>query len=322
MHHFFFLNPKYFYYESNHMNIHHIYLISFQFSFIIKCNTHLAEVNKSVDEKTEIPLVAVKNFTYKQVEPRLRTKDAQQDIPVNLGFAYVDADASKLPAPVVSKIHQLEASYREGDLTVAGLKRKKSNLIREFLHTAGNQHFVYHKKNQWPPYVKQNKNTSSVQDKSNVQQEYSTKDASKPVNSSQQLGSRKLLWSEYSQIYNETNFGKRVLHKLNIKGRNIYKRRNVKKEKVGLYGKGILATYLGSLPWEKQEVFTSVNPKEEAKKHALPLVAQRHLLDMFAESLLHVNRLFNSEYGYQARRVPAHMPHFINKDIMEKLQEK
>ncbi len=40
---------------------------------------------------------------------------------------------------------------------------------------------------------------------------------------------------------------------------------------------------------------------------------KRKLLDTFADSLRHVNRLYNQIYGYMARKVPAHMPHFIDR---------
>lgn len=45
-------------------------------------------------------------------------------------------------------------------------------------------------------------------------------------------------------------------------------------------------------------------------------------LDSYGESLLYVNQIYNTEYGYKSRRVPAHMPHFINKEIVEELQQK
>lgn len=51
-------------------------------------------------------------------------------------------------------------------------------------------------------------------------------------------------------------------------------------------------------------------------------VQSRHLLDTFGDSLRHVNRLFNKQYGYSARKVPAHMPHMIDKNIMAELQAK
>jgi UDP-N-acetylglucosamine-lysosomal-enzyme len=49
---------------------------------------------------------------------------------------------------------------------------------------------------------------------------------------------------------------------------------------------------------------------------------KRKLLDTFADSLRYVNRLFNQVYGYVPRKVPAHMPHFIDKHIMNDLQSK
>lgn len=38
---------------------------------------------------------------------------------------------------------------------------------------------------------------------------------------------------------------------------------------------------------------------------------KRKLLDTFADSLRHVNKLFNNIYGFAARKVPSHMPHMI-----------
>lgn len=43
---------------------------------------------------------------------------------------------------------------------------------------------------------------------------------------------------------------------------------------------------------------------------------------MFGESLKHVDRLFTSLFGTSARRVPAHMPHMVNKYIVSRLQSK
>eukprot|EP01130_Rhizamoeba_saxonica_P004675 TRINITY_DN1897_c0_g2_i1.p1 TRINITY_DN1897_c0_g2~~TRINITY_DN1897_c0_g2_i1.p1 ORF type:complete len:829 (+),score=172.96 TRINITY_DN1897_c0_g2_i1:53-2488(+) len=45
----------------------------------------------------------------------------------------------------------------------------------------------------------------------------------------------------------------------------------------------------------------------------------RGLFDFYGDSLKHVNRLMSDEFGAEARRVPAHMPHFINSDIFRKL---
>lgn len=70
------------------------------------------------------------------------------------------------------------------------------------------------------------------------------------------------------------------------------------------------------LPWEQYEVF----PPLEA--YITPTHRGRKLLDTFADSLRYVNVLFTRAYGHQARKVPAHMPHMINKEVMEELQSK
>ncbi|XP_012527636.1 N-acetylglucosamine-1-phosphotransferase subunits alpha/beta [Monomorium pharaonis] len=45
-------------------------------------------------------------------------------------------------------------------------------------------------------------------------------------------------------------------------------------------------------------------------------------LDTYAESLLYVNKIYNAAYGLERRRVPAHMPHLIDKWIVNSMQDK
>ncbi len=45
-------------------------------------------------------------------------------------------------------------------------------------------------------------------------------------------------------------------------------------------------------------------------------------LDTYAQSLIHVNRLYTKEMGHELRKVPAHMPHFINRDIITEMQQR
>lgn len=44
--------------------------------------------------------------------------------------------------------------------------------------------------------------------------------------------------------------------------------------------------------------------------------------DTFGDSLKKVNRLYNKEFGFAARKVIAHMPHMIDKEIMQDLIDK
>eukprot|EP01028_Stygiella_incarcerata_P010817 TRINITY_DN581_c0_g2_i1.p1 TRINITY_DN581_c0_g2~~TRINITY_DN581_c0_g2_i1.p1 ORF type:complete len:1327 (-),score=320.26 TRINITY_DN581_c0_g2_i1:960-4940(-) len=47
----------------------------------------------------------------------------------------------------------------------------------------------------------------------------------------------------------------------------------------------------------------------------------RKSFDAFADSLRFANQLFSRDFGSENRKVLAHMPHFINKHIMERLQK-
>ena len=84
------------------------------------------------------------------------------------------------------------------------------------------------------------------------------------------------------------------------------------------------------LPWERLRLFpdtpTAQEPREEVAPYVLERYKSRRLMtemtDTFADSLRYVNRLYTKEYGHVARKVPSHMPHFIQKEIMVALHEK
>lgn len=48
---------------------------------------------------------------------------------------------------------------------------------------------------------------------------------------------------------------------------------------------------------------------------------QRRLLDHYGESLKHVGRLLNQAFAPEARRVPAHMPHYLQKSVIERMMK-
>ncbi|XP_061181061.1 N-acetylglucosamine-1-phosphotransferase subunits alpha/beta-like isoform X2 [Saccostrea echinata] len=81
-----------------------------------------------------------------------------------------------------------------------------------------------------------------------------------------------------------------------------------------------------NLPWEKLGVFSKLTQEKENQKtmeaYTAPVFRGRQLLDIFGDSLRHVNRLYNKAFGYTARKVPGHMPHMVDKDIMNELHER
>ncbi|XP_015515285.2 N-acetylglucosamine-1-phosphotransferase subunits alpha/beta isoform X1 [Neodiprion lecontei] len=61
---------------------------------------------------------------------------------------------------------------------------------------------------------------------------------------------------------------------------------------------------------------------EDSDTQAMQWKHKSRKLDTYAESLLYVNRIYNSVYGFERRRVPAHMPHLFDKFIIQDMQVK
>ncbi|XP_016390279.1 N-acetylglucosamine-1-phosphotransferase subunits alpha/beta-like [Sinocyclocheilus rhinocerous] len=82
----------------------------------------------------------------------------------------------------------------------------------------------------------------------------------------------------------------------------------------------------GFLPWEKRKFFQDLLEEEERLQSELQYAADgtatgRKLRDTFADSLRYVNRLLNAQFGFTSRKVPAHMPHMIDRLIVQELQD-
>uniref|UniRef100_A0A7N8XDS5 N-acetylglucosamine-1-phosphotransferase subunits alpha/beta n=1 Tax=Mastacembelus armatus TaxID=205130 RepID=A0A7N8XDS5_9TELE len=82
----------------------------------------------------------------------------------------------------------------------------------------------------------------------------------------------------------------------------------------------------GFLPWERRKYFQDLLEEEERLQKELMYETDgaamgRRLQDTFADSLRYVNKLLNSQFGFTSRKVPAHMPHMIDRLIMQELQD-
>jgi len=82
-----------------------------------------------------------------------------------------------------------------------------------------------------------------------------------------------------------------------------------------------------SFPWERRGLLNHLGEEAAYKPMSEPTNIylaphgwrSRLPKDTFGDSLKKVNRLYNREFGYAARKVIAHMPHFIDVDIMTDL---
>jgi hypothetical protein len=60
-------------------------------------------------------------------------------------------------------------------------------------------------------------------------------------------------------------------------------------------------------------IATSLSPARLRRRHG------RHLLDIYGESLVNVNMMYHRRFGKDSRKVPAHMPHMIDTNVMKEL---
>ncbi|XP_076162646.1 N-acetylglucosamine-1-phosphate transferase subunits alpha and beta isoform X4 [Ptiloglossa arizonensis] len=74
--------------------------------------------------------------------------------------------------------------------------------------------------------------------------------------------------------------------------------------------------------WNNTEAYTQQILPNESTHLKLNWKLRTRQLDTYAESLLYVNRIYNMAYGFERRRVPAHMPHLIDKWIATDMQKK
>ncbi|KAL4612671.1 N-acetylglucosamine-1-phosphotransferase subunits alpha/beta [Arapaima gigas] len=82
----------------------------------------------------------------------------------------------------------------------------------------------------------------------------------------------------------------------------------------------------GFLPWERRKYFQDLLEEGERLEkelvfHTSSAATSRRLQDTFADSLRYVNKLLNGQFGFTSRKVPAHMPHMIDRLIMQELQD-
>ncbi|XP_076153324.1 N-acetylglucosamine-1-phosphotransferase subunits alpha/beta-like [Alosa pseudoharengus] len=82
----------------------------------------------------------------------------------------------------------------------------------------------------------------------------------------------------------------------------------------------------GFLPWERRKYFQDLLEEGERLEAELQYATDsdaigRKLQDTFADSLRYVNKLLNGQFGFKSRKVPAHMPHMIDRLIMQELQD-
>ncbi|NXU88410.1 GNPTA phosphotransferase, partial [Xiphorhynchus elegans] len=101
---------------------------------------------------------------------------------------------------------------------------------------------------------------------------------------------------------------------------------NIREGFLGRKLQSYAGSYQGFLPWEKKKYFQDLLDEEESLLKQMSYFTEgkhfgRQLKDTFADSLRYVNKLLNSKFGFTSRKVPAHMPHMIDRTVMQELQD-
>lgn len=74
-----------------------------------------------------------------------------------------------------------------------------------------------------------------------------------------------------------------------------------------------------TFPWEETDDLDELGRLEMLFRRSRLSSSRKLLMDTFADSLRWVNNLYNTAYGKEVRKVPSHMPHFVDKNIMAEL---
>uniref|UniRef100_A0A8C9WYL5 N-acetylglucosamine-1-phosphotransferase subunits alpha/beta n=1 Tax=Sander lucioperca TaxID=283035 RepID=A0A8C9WYL5_SANLU len=199
-------------------------------------------------------------------------------------------NVSLLPAAVQSELQKLEEKLLIGDITMKGYNFTKAELLKQQLEgkapveeKAGN-------------IVQKNPNSKEVMSMSKWEDRPMTSKLLSSISKTKNAKSQ----AEPADAAGRAPVGRRLQH--------------------------FISADRGFLPWERRKYFQEVLEEEERLQRELSYETDgaatgRRLQDTFADSLRYVNKLLNGEFGFTSRKVPAHMPHMIDRLIMQELQD-
>uniref|UniRef100_A0A3B3ZEF4 N-acetylglucosamine-1-phosphotransferase subunits alpha/beta n=1 Tax=Periophthalmus magnuspinnatus TaxID=409849 RepID=A0A3B3ZEF4_9GOBI len=245
-------------------------------------------------------------------------------------------NVSLLPASVRTEIQKLDEKLLIGDITLKGYNLTKAELLRPF------------KVNQSPTKASSEKKSKVLKDldsesqdklispmadkqaKTNIRQE---RGKTKPTTTPIPVNINDDFQDDPNTYTIRAAIERPLISKL-LNGNSKVKSLQNLPEEGGAPDRTVVGRRLqhftsadrGFLPWERRKFFQSLLEEEEHLQTELMYKANgaaagRRLQDTFADSLRYVNKLLNSQFGFTSRKVPAHMPHMIDRFIMQELQD-
>uniref|UniRef100_A0A8C3TSY3 N-acetylglucosamine-1-phosphotransferase subunits alpha/beta n=1 Tax=Catharus ustulatus TaxID=91951 RepID=A0A8C3TSY3_CATUS len=280
-------------------------LIYFNFTFLNKNDEEFkmqiaVEVDTREEPKQNISSMQKSNSDFKSVTSVPEAEMIFEDIPEEKRFPRVrrrrngtkesvpeeliipSVNVSLLPEDVQLALQKLDVKLLNGDITQKGYNLSKAALLRPFQFLTTAKSIVGLEKKGVHNHYEDQKNQSN--------REKPYKDLTDGVKSHEQVDA------------------------------------NIKEGLVGRKLQSFAGSYQGFLPWEKKKYFQDLLDEEESLLKQMSYFTEgkhfgRQLKDTFADSLRYVNKLLNSKFGFTSRKVPAHMPHMIDRTVMQELQD-
>lgn len=282
---------------------------------------------------------------------RNTTERVQEEVKIPL------VNISLLPKEIELKLNHLDLQLEHGDITLKGYNLSKSALLRSFLMNSQDAKVkisptITDKTNdsvEAPPPTKQSR-ASILPNSLGVSRQLRRSDfpagtvKANGQNPSLDLGTKGRFRSEtqnHKVVGGSLNLSSLIVPLENreteekITGEEEETNRMNERTKNHVGANEVLPgrklqhyteSYPGFLPWEKRKFFQDLLDEEESLKTQLAYFTDskytgRQLQDTFADSLRYVNKILNSKFGFTSRKVPAHMPHMIDRIVMQELQD-
>ncbi|XP_028256463.1 N-acetylglucosamine-1-phosphotransferase subunits alpha/beta [Parambassis ranga] len=230
-------------------------------------------------------------------------------------------NVSLLPAAVRSELQKLEEKLLIGDITVKGYNLTKAQLLKDFKMLPEEQQ---------PGRVQEKPDKEQLEGKPHMTggQQHPQKDKLTtpfiPVHiDDKQKKESETAKPPHLKATIERPMTSKLLNSITQKRSA---ERHADAPPVGRRLQHFTSSDRGFLPWERRKYFQALLEEEERLQRELLYESDgaatgRKLRDTFADSLRYVNKLLNSQFGFTSRKVPAHMPHMIDRLIMQELQD-
>uniref|UniRef100_A0A671VTB3 N-acetylglucosamine-1-phosphotransferase subunits alpha/beta n=1 Tax=Sparus aurata TaxID=8175 RepID=A0A671VTB3_SPAAU len=259
-------------------------------------------------------------------------------------------NVSLLPADLQSELQRLEEKLLIGDITIKGYNFTKAELLKSYKTLAQEQHVMKSNpanegagKVQRKPYKdlegEHVDRKPAVEDKdgNNIQKNQNSKEVAvqqKPVTPLIPVHIDDKPKEDSVKHFDLNTAIERPLTSKLLSSISKTKSAESQAEPADAAGGALVGRRLqhfisadrGFLPWERRKYFQELLEEGERLLRALSYEADggataRKLRDTFADSLRYVNKILNGQFGFTSRKVPAHMPHMIDRLIMQELQD-